>query len=41
MKTCLENPWQKGCEKLMEKQNFFIGKIGIYCTLSKECYATL
>ena len=41
MKTCLENPLQKGLKKLMEKQNFFIGRIGIYCTLLKECYATL
>ena len=28
-------------KKLMEKQNFFIGGIGTYHTLLKECYATL
>ena len=42
MKTCLDNPWQKGhYKKLMEKQNFFIGRIGTCHTILKDCYATL
>ena len=42
MKTCLENPWQKGhLKKLMEKQTFFIDRISTYHTILKECYATL
>ena len=28
-------------KKLMEKRDFFIGRIGTYLTLLKECYPTL
>ena len=42
MKTSLENPWQKQHKKkLIEKQNFFIGRIDTYRTILKGCYATV
>ena len=32
---------KRALKKLMGEQNFFIGRIGTYHTLLKECYATL
>ena len=32
---------KRALKKLMEKLNFFIGRIDTYYTLLKECYATL
>ena len=36
-----ESMAKRALKKLMEKQNLFIGRIGTYHTLLKECYATL
>ena len=36
-----ESMAKRALKKLMEKQNFFIGRIGTYHALLKECYATL
>ena len=35
-----ESMAKRALKKLMEKQNFFIGRIDTYHTLLKECYAT-
>ena len=32
---------KRALKKLMEKQSFFIGRIGTYHTILKECHATL
>ena len=36
-----ESMAKRALTKLMEKQNLFMGRIGTYHTLLKECYATL
>ena len=39
--TSRESMAKRALKILMEKQNFFIGRIGTYHTILKECYATL
>ena len=36
-----ESMAKRALKKLMEKQNFFRGRIGTYHALLKECYVTL
>ena len=36
-----ESMAKRALKKLTENQNFYIGRIGTYHTLFKECYATL